>query len=135
MVGANIRATHLAAGVATITQTNSEGNYTLGFLLPGSYSIQASMDGLKQFVRSGISVAVNDRLTLDIVMEMGQVNERVIVEAEAPLLETTSSSMGTLSITAGSHSCRSSTAIRQCFSSSLPASRGLPRGTIRRHGT
>jgi hypothetical protein len=58
--------------------------------------ITANAAGFKQFERSGVRVAVNDRLTLNIGLELGAVNEKMLVTAEAPLLETTSSSMGTL---------------------------------------
>src|SRR4029079_18376905 len=50
----------------------------------------------KEFERTGVIVAVNDRLTLNVAMEVGQLNERVIVSASTQLLETTSSSIGTL---------------------------------------
>jgi hypothetical protein len=96
IAGADIRAVHLATNVATTSQTNAEGNYTIGFLLPGDYTVTASAAGFKQFERTGVKIAVNDRLTLDIALELGQVSEKMIVAADAPLLETTSSSMGTL---------------------------------------
>lgn len=96
IAGASIRAVHLATNFATVSETNANGNYTLGFLLPGDYAVSANKPGFKQFERTGVKVAVNDRLTLDITMEVGQVTERIVVAAEAPLLETTSSSINTL---------------------------------------
>ena len=41
-------------------------------------------------------IAVNDRLTLDIQMEVGNISEKMVVSAEGQLLETTSSSVATL---------------------------------------
>jgi hypothetical protein len=38
-----------------------------------------------------VRIAVDDRLTLNVGMEIGQVTEKMQVQAEAPLLETTSS--------------------------------------------
>lgn len=96
IAGAAIRAVHVATNVATTTETNAEGNYSLGYLLPGDYTVTAHKEGFKQFERTGVRIAVNDRLTLNISMELGQVTEKMLVQAEVPLLETTSSSMGTL---------------------------------------
>ena len=96
IAGATIRAVHAGTNYATTSETNAEGNYSLGFLLPGDYTVTANKPGFKQFERSGVRIAVNDRLTLNIWLELGQVNEKMSVQAEAPLLETTSSSMGTL---------------------------------------
>ena len=39
---------------------------------------------------------MNDRLTLDILMEIGDISEKMVVQAEGQLLETTSSSVATL---------------------------------------
>jgi hypothetical protein len=96
IAGAAIRALHVATNVATNSETNAEGNYSLGYLLPGDYTVTANKPGFRQFERSGVRIAVNDRLTLNVSMELGQVSEKMSVQAEAPLLETTSSSMGTL---------------------------------------
>lgn len=96
IAGAAIQAVHVATNVATNTQTNAEGNYSLSYLLPGDYTITVNKSGFKQFQRSGVRVAVNDRLTLNVQMELGDVTEKMVVNAEAPLLETTSSSTGTL---------------------------------------
>ena len=41
-------------------------------------------------------IAVNDRLTLDILMEIGDISEKMVVQAQGQLLETTSSSVATL---------------------------------------
>jgi hypothetical protein len=96
IAGAAIRAVHVATNVASNSETNADGNYSLGFLLPGEYTVTANKSGFRQFERTGVRIAVNDRLTLNVAMEIGQVNEKMQVNAEAPLLETTSSSMGTL---------------------------------------
>jgi hypothetical protein len=96
IAGVAIRAVHLTTNVAASTETNAEGNYTLPYLLPGDYLVTANRSGFKQFERSGVRVAVNDRLTLNIQMELGAVSEKMVVAAEAPMLETTSSTMSTL---------------------------------------
>lgn len=96
IAGTKVRALHIATNVAVTTETNAEGNYSLGFLQPGDYTVFANKPGFKQFERAGVRVAVNDRLTLNVVLELGNVTEKMEVHGDSPLLETTSSSMGTL---------------------------------------
>jgi hypothetical protein len=45
-------------------------------------------------VREGVEVRIGDRLTIDVPMEVGQLEETVTVSAETPLLETRSGSAG-----------------------------------------
>jgi len=94
--GAGIRALHVATNVAVTSESNAEGNFTLNFLPTGEYTVSASKPGFKPFQRNGVQVRVNDRLTLNITLQIGDVSERMVVTAEGPLLETTSSAMSTL---------------------------------------
>ena len=47
---AEIRATNVETGVAAVSKTNEVGNYTLPFLLPGTYRVSAEAPGFKRFV-------------------------------------------------------------------------------------
>ncbi|MCL4851343.1 MAG: carboxypeptidase regulatory-like domain-containing protein [Bryobacteraceae bacterium] len=95
VAGASIRALHVATNVAVKSETNAEGNFTLNFLPPGQYTVSAAKAGFKPFERTGVQVRVNDRLTLNITLQVGEVSEKIVVTAEGPLLETTNSGMST----------------------------------------
>ena len=92
---AMVRALNVANNVATGAQSNSQGNYSLELLQPGEYRITASKEGFKTVERS-VTVRADDRIGLDITLEVGAVSERVIVEATTPQLETENSSLGTV---------------------------------------
>jgi hypothetical protein len=49
-------------------------------LLAGRYSLTVEANGFKKFVRNNIEVNVNDRLTVDASLEVGKVEEEVVVE-------------------------------------------------------
>ena len=89
-----ITAKNQETGVTTRTQTNETGSYAFPALAPGIYSLEASTTGLKTYSRSGIRLETADAIELDIKLEIGNLSESVNVTAEAPLLESTTSSVG-----------------------------------------
>jgi hypothetical protein len=91
---AKISAVQVETGARTETVTSADGQYTLPFLPPGSYTISAEAPGFKRYVREGFQVSTNDRITLDIALEVGQLAETVTVTAEAAMLQTSTASTG-----------------------------------------
>jgi hypothetical protein len=92
--GATVTATNVATNVGSTTTTDNDGGYAILYLQPGSYKVTIELSGFKKLVRDGIEVRVGDRLTIDVGMEVGGVEETVSVRAEAPLLEMSSASAG-----------------------------------------
>jgi len=65
--GVTVRAQRPAAtGRAT---TAADGSYTIADLSPGSYSVTASLPGLRAQVRQNVAVRANSETSLDIVMQ------------------------------------------------------------------
>ena len=89
-----VEATNIATNTKASTRTNQQGDYLLPYLLSGTYNLSAESSGFKTFLRPGLEVRINDRLQVDITMEIGAQSERVTVTADTPLLETASSSVG-----------------------------------------
>lgn len=94
MPAVKITATHASTGTAVGTSTNAEGLYQLPFLLSGTYRVQAEAQGFKTLVRDGIEVRINDRVELNLTMEVGSVGEKIEVVGETPLLQTATASIG-----------------------------------------
>jgi hypothetical protein len=93
---ASVKATNIATGVSVSTVTNAQGNYLLPYLIPGAYRIEAEAAGFKRVVQDGLELRVNDRLEVNLTLEVGAVTEQVTVVAETPLLDTASASMGSV---------------------------------------
>jgi hypothetical protein len=70
--------------------TNDQGNVTVALVPSGSYSVHVEMKGFKTYQQSGIYLQVNQQLTLQIGLQVGEVSEQVTVTAAAPLVESTS---------------------------------------------
>jgi len=91
---ATVRAINLATNIETRAVTSADGLYVITFLVPGNYRVTAEASGFKTVVREGIVLQVNDHLTLDLPMQLGEVKESVTVSGEAPLLTPESASLG-----------------------------------------
>src|SRR5262245_5280892 len=91
---AKIEMTLVSTGSRYSTVSASNGSYTLPALTPGAYRVEAEAQGFKRYIRDGVQVTTNERITLDIRLDVGQVGESVTVTAEVPLLQTASASTG-----------------------------------------
>ena len=94
MPSVNIEVVHAQTRVTSKTTTNEEGLYQLLYLLPGIYDVTAQSTGFKTLARQGIEIRINDRVELNLAMEVGAASERVEVVGETPLLQTVTASMG-----------------------------------------
>ena len=94
ITGAKVVAINADTGVRATSNTNESGDYLLPFLIPGPYNVSVEAQGFKGYTRAGITVRVNERIPIDVQMELGDVTQRVDVTVEAPLLDTSTASMG-----------------------------------------
>jgi len=92
--GAAVLIANLDAGTNTRLVSNRTGYYEAALLLPGNYSISAELPGFKKSVRTGVTLALSEKLQIDLQLEVGGVTESVTVSAEAPLLDTSTVSTG-----------------------------------------
>lgn len=91
-----ITAINVATNVKTETRSDGTGRYVVTPLQPGVYTLEASAPGFKKFVRAGIELAVAQQARVDIVMEVGEITERITVEAAVSSIETASSTIAKL---------------------------------------
>ena len=81
--GANVTATNQATQIARTARTDDEGFYVVTNLPPGDYLVAVELSGFKTFATSGNVLAADGRLTVDPMLEAGQVSETVTVTAHA----------------------------------------------------
>jgi hypothetical protein len=85
--GAVVIVTNLGTNEAVRVTTDTEGNYTVPFLNPGSYSITVEAKGFKKYTRTKQDLQVGQTATINIELELGGADETVTITAEQPLLE------------------------------------------------
>lgn len=74
--------------------TRDDGRYRLVLLPPGTYSVTAELSGFKTIEQKDIKVSINETTTINITMEVSTFEEVVVVTAEAPVIDTKSSTIG-----------------------------------------
>ena len=94
IVGAAVTATNTEQGTDWKTESNAQGIYFYPRLPPGEYDVKVESAGFKATTRRGLTLEVNQRARVDIVLELGQVTESIDVTGEAPLLNTDTTIVG-----------------------------------------
>ncbi|MEK7405561.1 MAG: carboxypeptidase-like regulatory domain-containing protein, partial [Acidobacteriota bacterium] len=96
VVGAEVKAVQAQTNLEYRARTNEAGFYVLLTLPTGRYTLTASAQGFKSFRREEIRLAINQRATVDIALELGQTTESVTVRADAPMLQQEEATLSTL---------------------------------------
>src|SRR5262245_1031963 len=90
--GASITVKHTETSLTRTAISSETGDYNVPLLPVGAYEITTAMPGFKQQVRSGVDLIVGQQAVIDLTLEVGAPEEKVIVTEEAPLVNTTLSS-------------------------------------------
>jgi hypothetical protein len=96
VAGAIVKAVNTATNVITTTTSNQSGDFVLPFLISGTYNVTTEMAGFRSFEQESVPVQVADKVTLNVVLQLGAASERVVVMGAAPLVETANASLGTV---------------------------------------
>ena len=75
-------------GSSDATTTNENGNYSVGHLIAGTYTVRVEAPGFKISQQKGVLVSVDANARVDLHFEVGGTSETVEVTAEAPQLKT-----------------------------------------------
>jgi hypothetical protein len=95
VAAAKVTLTNQATQVTDQAQANSNGYFVFINVRPGSYVLSVGGSGFKTS-RVPFQIAVNQTLTQNLTLDVGAVNETVTVTAEAPLLQPSTTNLGTV---------------------------------------
>ncbi|OFW34018.1 MAG: hypothetical protein A3J28_04880 [Acidobacteria bacterium RIFCSPLOWO2_12_FULL_60_22] len=93
--GATVTVTNVETGINRVRETDSQGRYRFGDLTPGTYQVTVSMAGFSRETRKDLVVLVGQELPVNFALQVGAVEQEVVVTGEAPVVETTISSVAT----------------------------------------
>ncbi len=94
--GVTVTLTQLETSHKASVVTDVEGRFTSGPMPLGTYRLDAVLSGFKSSVRSGISLTLNEVARVDLMLEVGTLEEVVEVAAAASLVDASTSSVGKL---------------------------------------
>jgi Carboxypeptidase regulatory-like domain/TonB dependent receptor len=78
------------------TQTDSDGNYQVAALPVGVYQIEVKVQGFKTQVADQVTLEVAKTVVQNFQMDVGALSEQVLVSSDVPVIETTTTSVGTV---------------------------------------
>src|SRR5258708_28746501 len=83
VANATVTVTNVDTNIATKVTNDSTGNYVATTLAIGHYSVAVEAPGFKKSVESGITVNVQDRVRVDMTLQVGQIVDTVEVQGGA----------------------------------------------------
>src|SRR5713226_2915734 len=91
---AKVTVSDVDRGTYLETATNDSGEYVASPLRVGRYKVTVEHPGFKKAVTVPVSLDVQQRIALDVTLQVGQISESIEVTGAAPLLETETSELG-----------------------------------------
>jgi hypothetical protein len=92
--GATVTATNPATGFTRTVVSDAVGIFTLTALPLGNFDLKVELSGFQPTLRKGVVVNVSQTVSLDLTLSVAALAENVTVTGEAPLIQTTNSSVG-----------------------------------------
>src|SRR5207245_3986154 len=90
--GAQVTAVNEATAVQRTATSDSAGYYQMAALPVGSYRVETRLSGFQPKVVKDVRLEVAHTVVLNIQLSLGNVSEEVAVTAEAPVIETATTS-------------------------------------------
>jgi trimeric autotransporter adhesin len=94
--GVEVTITNESTNIKRSVVSNDAGEYVFAAVDPGTYTVRAALQGFKTVERRGIRVGTQQFLVLDLLLEVGAIEESVTVTGQSPLIETANASQGTV---------------------------------------
>jgi hypothetical protein len=94
--GAEVVITNTATNQTRRLVTNEAGNYSLPYLVPGNYSVQASAPAFKSVIQKDIDLQVGAVKRVDLMLQVGAVTESVEVTDTAAQIASENAAVGTV---------------------------------------
>jgi len=94
VAGANVTARNMQTNLTRTVESNGQGEYRIEFLPVGNYEVEVAGTGFKKAVLHGIVLQVSVDSRADVQLEVGAISDAVSVNAELPLVNTSSPELG-----------------------------------------
>jgi len=93
VAGAEVTVVNLGTNLTKKATTDSQGNFEILALPRGTYSVTAAFTGFKTWVVESTELTLGERKRLSPVLTVGEISDKVTVEAQAELIQTEKGSL------------------------------------------
>src|SRR5260370_13962263 len=94
VAGTKVAVRNTETGFSLTTNSGDDGGFLFPRMPVGSYELAADKPGFSTYVQKGIQLTVNQLASQTIVLQVGQVSDRITLEANADLVDTLSGTAG-----------------------------------------
>ena len=94
IVGASVTVTSLATAEERKVTTDTEGNYAVLMLSPGTYCMSVTANGFKKAEIESVRVIITETSTVNVTLEVGTISEQAVINASGPLIQTGGPQLG-----------------------------------------
>src|SRR4051812_7268876 len=94
--GATLKLTNQSTQIQTQSTSNATGFFIFVGVRPGTYSLRVEKQGFRSVDVSQLQLGVNQALTQNLQIPVGAVSESVQVTGEAPLVDNSTTELGTV---------------------------------------
>jgi Carboxypeptidase regulatory-like domain len=84
---ATVVAVDVATNTPTATVTRADGTFQFTRLTPAVYRLTIEKPGFRQHVHDGIAVTVNEQAAIEAALEIGALEDKVVVEGGTPIVQ------------------------------------------------
>jgi hypothetical protein len=92
--GAKVTITEDATSLSYIVESSGSGEFIRPALKPGTYTITAEAPGFRRVAQRNVVIVGGDRVGVPLTLAVGDITQTVEVQADAPLLQTESTTLG-----------------------------------------
>jgi hypothetical protein len=94
--GATVVVRENQTGTTSQTKSDADGQYVLPFLMPGNYTVTATMPGFEKTVQGNIVLQTQEHPIINLKLSVGQDTQTVMVTTAPPLLDQANASVGSV---------------------------------------
>jgi trimeric autotransporter adhesin len=92
--GVTVTLVNEATNISREVVTNAVGQYNFPAVAPGTYTLKTQLTGYKTYESKGLIVGTQQFITLDVVLQVGALEESITVTGQSPLIDTSTASTG-----------------------------------------
>ncbi len=92
--GVTVTVANADTGAVRVVTTSAAGRYVFNGLIPGPYDVSFDLPSFRPVRREGLQLVVGQEASLNVSMQLGGIEETVVVTAEAPVVDVTSKEVG-----------------------------------------